>query len=171
MRLYVVVARGRGERIAAEDLQRLGLAAYAPVERRWSRTPHGKRVKVDRPVFPRLVFVATDDIVRDFGLIRSARRVEGVLGADGKPQALRCGEQSLIAGVLVAESWGWLDDTLPKQLRCSIGEKVRILKGMFKGHIGTLTLIRGDKVRVEVDGRFVRGAVSLGRDDVVEVVD
>lgn len=167
-RLYVAVARSRGEKVAVEDLRAKGLTAYAPTFRKWARSATGKRVKVDLPVFARYVFVLSDDIARDFAGVRHARRIEGVLGCDGLPKALTGKGRAMVAAVLLAEVFGGLDDTRARVKWRSVGQRVRVVAGMFQGAVGTLTKVSDSELRVKVDVGMLKGELKLKPDQVAD---
>ncbi len=169
-RTYVVLTRALGEALAVEDLRESGFEAYTPLCRKFFSPTTGKRLKIERAVLPRYAFVWTDDIERDFGRIRRARRVTGVVSSvRGVPLALTEEYQQWLARLVIADLLGAFDFVSKDRPKRHIGQQVRIIQGAFKGIVGTLTKVGERTSRVALEGRHVHGEKDFENDAIEEV--
>lgn len=161
---FVVYTQPNGEARALANLRRQGFDAYLPRYRR--RRSHARRVDmVERPLFPRYLFVALD-------LMRA--RWRPILSTFGVCDLVRTGDtpQKLPAGVVEEIRAGEVAHTFdaPDPLAgARAGAAVRILSGPFADLIGKLQAA-ADSERVtllldllgrEVHLRLPRDAVAL----------
>lgn len=166
MSVYVAIVRALSEKLVVTDLTDRGFAAFSPIMRRWTNPATGPRVKAEMPLIPRHVFVATDDIERDFEAIRHGRRVSGVLGWAGEPRPLPDAGAKWVAQLAITQAVGGFDFTARPKPKLSINQQVRILAGDFQGYTGKLVKLSPAKVTVYVDGRFVKGNINLKPEQV-----
>lgn len=130
---YVVYTQPNGEARALANLQRQGYETYMPRYRR-RRTHARKADVVERPLFPRYLFVALDlmrarwrPILSTFGVCDVVRN--GDLPAPvpaGIVEEIRAGEES--------RSF----DALDPLARADAGSAVRLLAGPFADFVGRL---------------------------------
>jgi len=158
MSWYAVHTQPHAEARAAEHLTRQGYGVYLPRYRRWVRHAR-KRQIVQRPLFPRYVFVAFDRATTPWRPILSTVGVSGVV-SDGEGPAPVAAE--IIQNLRQRESEGGFDELAPAQ-RLRAGDRVRILEGPFENCLGRL-VAASDEERVfilfELLGRTVRAEVA-----------
>jgi transcription antitermination factor NusG len=178
-KVYVVVVGASDEKRAVEWLLDHNVAAYTPIVRRW-RWLCGHRVRNERPLFPRHVFVASANIAADRAAVSACRYVQGFVGCVGEatPRPIdaavmgcKIGVHGSASGVewltwwLVAQSFGLLDHTRPRKPALTIGQLVRIIGGPFKalGYSGVVSELRGARLVVipKVGGKLVVSAADL----------
>jgi transcriptional antiterminator RfaH len=153
-RWYVVQTHTHAEAKAAAHLARQGFTAYLP--RYLKRRRHARRIEtVAVPLFPRYLFVTVDVMCQRWRAIHStigvARLVcngdDPVAVADKVIETLRAGE----------DGQGFV--SLRQRPRFALGEKVRVLDGVFADCLGLFDGMKGsDRVAVLLDllGRKVR---------------
>lgn len=157
-RWFVVHTRPNAETRALDNLRRQGFETFLPRHKR--RRAHARRVDVvERPLFPRYLFVA-------FDLVGAPWR--SILGTFGVSDLIRRGDvptpvpegvvEALRAGVDAAAF-----DELEPAARMRAGDAVRVLAGPFADLIGRFqALADTDRVVVLFDllGREVRATLS-----------
>jgi transcriptional antiterminator RfaH len=156
---YVLVVKPRSEKRVADQLNRLDIHAYVPVQtqvRQWS----DRRKKVEMVLFNRYVFVHLPDRRRN-----EVFRIPNVfryLTYGGIPSALRPHEIRLIRQLTGMEApVRVVDDTL-----CS-GEWIEIMEGPLMGYRGQI--IEGCnrfRVRIQVESLLCSVEVDLERVEV-----
>jgi transcriptional antiterminator RfaH len=140
---YVVHTHALSEARAAEHLRRQGYQAYVPQCRKW-RSHARRRELVQRPLFPRYLFVFLDIMRTQWRPILSTVGVSTLLMRDGEPNPMPEGVVERIQG---GEANGEFDRMLHR--RFSPGEPVRILEGPFADLIGRFQGL-ADRERVYV---------------------
>lgn len=181
---YLVMAAPGRELRAEASLMEAGFDVYLPRETRWKRprregmSTAGPRVEVVTPMLPGYLFVCAGQ--REVGVVDevwtaqgpelavawSADGVERVLCcAGGRPWPVRAG---LVALLREAEGAGAFDHTTRARKRYRAGQQVRIIVGLFQGHLA--------EVKAEADaagvlpvflpGPILKGSMSVDIDDV-----
>ncbi len=158
-RWYVVCTRANAEGRALDNLRRQGFETFLPRHKR--RRVHARRVEiVERPLFPRYLFVAIDLVTAPW---------RSILGTFGVTDLLRHGEAPapMPAGIveaLQAESAARLHDEVDPVTRLHIGDPVRVLAGPFADLVGKFhALAESQRVIVLLDilGREVRAHLPM----------
>jgi transcriptional antiterminator RfaH len=157
---YVIQTQINAEAMAARNLLSQGFDIYLP--RYLKRRSHARKIeKVAAPLFPRYMFVRIDVATQRWRSVQSTYGVSHLVlnGSDPAPvagqviQALRARE----------DSSGYV--TLDDRPKFAIGERVRVLAGVFIEHRGLFDgMADRDRVAIllELLGRKVR--VSLEAD-------
>jgi len=153
-RWYVVQTHAHAEGKAAAHLARQGFEAYLP--RYLKRRRHARRIEtVAAPLFPRYLFVTVDMVCQRWRAIHSTIGVTRLVcnGDDPVPVA-----DDVIATLRGRED-GQGFVTLRQLPRFALGEKVRVLDGVFADCLGLFDGMKdSDRVAVLLDllGRKVR---------------
>ena len=130
MSWFVVATKPNAERLACTHLERQGFMPYLPqlkVQRR-----HARRVEmVNRPLFPRYVFVELDLRVAHWHAINGTYGVQHILTHDGRPHALQDG---FVDALMAREQDGFED--LSQQLQP--GDMAQVCGGPFDEQIGKI---------------------------------
>lgn len=159
---FVVYTQPNGEARALANLRRQGFEAYLPRYRR--RRSHARRVDtVERPLFPRYLFVALDLMRARWRPILSTFGVCDLVRQGDTPQKLPAGVVDEIRAGEQAHSF----DALDPLAGAGPGAAVRILAGPFADLIGKLQAAAdSERVTLLLDllGREVR--LRLPRDAV-----
>ena len=153
-RWYVVQTHGHAEPKAFTHLARQGFTAYLP--RYLKRRRHARRIEtVAAPLFPRYLFVTVDIMCQRWRSIHSTIGVARLVcnGDDPVPVA-----DEVIETLRAREDeQGFV--TLRQRPRFAVGEKVRVLDGVFADCLGLFDGMKdSDRVAVLLDllGRKVR---------------
>jgi transcriptional antiterminator RfaH len=159
---FVVYTQPNGEGRALANLRRQGFEAYLPRYRR--RRSHARRIDtVERPLFPRYLFVALDLMRARWRPILSTFGVCDLVRTGDTPQRLPEGVVDEIRAGEAAHSF----DALDPLAGAIPGSAVRILAGPFADLIGKLQAAAdSERVTLLIDllGREVR--LRLPRDAV-----
>jgi transcriptional antiterminator RfaH len=153
-RWYVVQTHAHAEGKAAAHLARQGFDAYLP--RYLKRRRHARRIEtVAAPLFPRYLFVNVDMVCQRWRAIHSTIGVTRLVcnGDDPVPVAAN------VIETLKARENGQGFVTLRQRPRFALGEKVRVLDGVFADCLGLFDGMKdSDRVAVLLDllGRKVR---------------
>jgi transcriptional antiterminator RfaH len=153
-RWYVVQTHTHAEAKAAAHLTRQGFTAYLP--RYLKRRRHARRIEmVAAPLFPRYLFVAVDMVCQRWRAIHSTIGVAHLVCNGDDPVAVA---DSVVEGLRVREDLQGFVKLGPR-LRFALGEKVRVLDGVFADCLGLFDGMKdSDRVAVLLDllGRKVR---------------
>ncbi len=162
---YVVYTHPHAETKVLAHLERQGFRAYLPSYR--TRRRHARKVEdVRRPLFPRYLFVAFDEI---------RERWRPILSTVGVCSMVRHGERptpvpsEIVEAIRAGEDAGSFDRTAAGAT-LGDGDPVRIIDGPFADLIGRFcALADGERVIVLLDllGRQVRARLPL--EDVTTV--
>lgn len=159
---FVVYTQPNGEARALANLHRQGYETYLPRYRR--RRSHARRIDtVERPLFPRYLFVALDLMRARWRPILSTFGVCDLVRQGDTPQRLPDGVIEEIRAGEAAHSF----DALDPLAGAGPGSSVRILVGPFADLIGKLqAAAESERVTLLLDllGREVR--LRLPRDAV-----
>lgn len=155
-RWHVVYCHARKEFVAKEHLLNQSFDVYVPSFKKLVRHAGSMR-EVVAPLFPRYLFVRFDS---DMDLWRSIRYTRGVINLiahkDGTLQYL---SNSIIQGIRASEDNDGLV-SLAALDHFKAGDDVRILEGVFKGHIAKYQKMT-DQQRVEILINFLNKDVLL----------
>lgn len=159
---FVVYTQPNGESRALANLRRQGYETYLPRYRR--RRSHARKVDVvERPLFPRYLFVALDLMRARWRPILSTFGVADLIRQGDTPQKLPDGVVEQIRAGEAAHSF----DAVDPLAGAGPGAAVRILSGPFADFIGKLQAVaESERVTLLLDllGREVR--LHLPRDAV-----
>jgi transcriptional antiterminator RfaH len=164
MQWFCIYTSPNGERLANEEIRKLGFETFLPVYLRIIVHANRRR-PVLRPLFPRYLFVFFDLSGEIWPAIRRARGVEGILGCEGKP--------AKIPGHVVNRLQIWQQTGLFDQInkRVNPGDKVKILSGPFSEFAGEVCKADGARKRVDVLlnflGRATRVTVPLAELQII----
>ncbi len=152
-RWYVVQAQPNAERKAVAHLERQGFATYFP--RYLKRRRHARRVEtVAAPLFPRYLFVAVDMATQRWRSIYSTIGVSRIVCAGDSPTAV---SDEIVEALRAREASGFVQ--LPPLPRFKLGERIRVLDGVFSDCLGLYDGIPDNQrvaVLLELLGRKVR---------------
>lgn len=115
---------------------------------------NGKRVKIQRKVYPGYVLVKMIETSESWYLVRNTRGVTGFVGPDSKPVALTEPEIEMMLNTQANSV----------EFGIAIGEDVRILSGPLENFTGTVEDV--DTIRQKLT---VKVKMFLGREMPVEV--
>lgn len=153
-RWYVAYTTANGERLAKEDLEALGFRAFLPMQRVWHRPARHRRDRrrklVERPLFPRYLFVQLGHLWHDFDAALASKRVLALLtDAYQRPVAV---PDSVVDGMLGEIERGRFDAAIEhaRRLVALVGRDVELADGPFKGLFATVAGVTRNKVRLEV---------------------
>jgi transcriptional antiterminator RfaH len=158
-RWYVVQTHVHSETKAVGHLNRQGFSTYLPLYLK--RRRHARKVEVvAAPLFPRYLFVAIDRMSQRWRSVQSTIGVAHLVANGDEPATVSHG--------VIAELRARQDDRgfiqLDPRPRFALGEKVRVVEGIFDACIGLfdgmadrervaiLLDLLGRKVRVVLDG-------------------
>ncbi len=129
---HVAYVEPHTELRTCEDIaDELGFEAYAPVER-VKKPVRGIVTAIERPLFPRYIFVAVDPHRQEWQRILD---IAGVLGTDGSPGRVPSAWISMIRKM---EECGVFDRTKVEPDKFKIGEVVRVSEGYFAGQLAKI---------------------------------
>lgn len=175
---YVVETRAKSERLARNEIAKLGLDAYLP-EYQIERFNRRKRVTIVNTLchFPRYLFVEMD-VARDTSRVLACRGVADIL--PGIPMAPQPVPAKDVLDLRTAQAAHLFDDTdKARRLRGETvkntlaatrkrlsGERVRIMDGPFTGHRGDVDAVHSlERLRVIIDifGRPTPVELEMGQ--------
>jgi len=153
-RWYVVHTRANGESRALDNLRRQGFETFLPRHKR--RRVHARKVEiVERPLFPRYMFVALDLVTAPWRSILGTFGVNDLLRHGDSPTPMPDG----VVEALQADTAAHLHDESDPLTRLRAGDAVRVLAGPFADLIGKFQALgESERVIVLLDllGREVR---------------
>ena len=127
---YVVHTHANSEDRAAAHLRRQGYDVYVPRYRKWRR--HARRRElVQRPLFPRYLFVLLDAMRAQWRPILSTVGVSALLMRDGRPIPVPPG---VVEAIQDKEACGLFNGDPDRQF--NPGDPVRIIEGPFAELMG-----------------------------------
>ena len=127
-----------------------GIAAYCPVSPASATSPTAARLTRDLPIFPRYVFVCTDNVDRDFETIRHRTpHVSAFLGQNGRPKPVN---EEWLGAILMIDVLGGFDYTRDRRPKLRLGQQVRVIAGKFAAlnYLGVVTEFRSGRAVVDV---------------------
>jgi transcription antitermination factor NusG len=156
-RWFAVYTAPRMEGKVIEGLERQNLVSYMPIAATWkkqsAREKHQRepKMRIERPVWPRYVFVAlpvemrvTDDeklVIVPFGELRRIFGILDIVGDGTRPLQIA---DEFIAGLLLRQADGDFDDTIRRGRRIVVPKwahpniAVTIKRGPFAGFNGII---------------------------------
>ncbi len=162
---YVVQTQINAEAKAARNLLRQGFQIYLP--KYLKRRSHARKIeKVAAPLFPRYMFVQIDMATQRWRAIQSTFGVSHLV-LQG-PDPARVATQVINSLKAREDEVGYV--TLDKRPKFALGEKVRVLAGVFADNFGLfdgmadreriaiLLDLLGRKVRVSIEPDLVTAA-------------
>ena len=160
---YAAYTKPQAEARAAEGVARHGFEAYLPMLKQ--RVRHrGKKIMVERPLFPRYIFigfVAAPPWLEVIGI----EGIVTIIGNSGKPLRI---DNAIIAELRERIAAGEFERRPAPAVRP--GMKVRIANGPMRDIEGVCAAVTGDTradLFVKLLGQTVR--VKIGLDQLVEV--
>jgi transcriptional antiterminator NusG len=153
---YVIVTESAKEPKVVAKLADCGIDAYCPTERRKVFTGRHATIR-ERAIFPRYVFVSTEQLDRDFAAIRHAPHVTAFLGQNNRPRPV---DDAWLAHLLLIQTFGGFDYAAVRKPRYRVGQAIRLIAGPFQGYLGVITAF--DDRRAWFD--TVRGPMSARRE-------
>ena len=162
---YVVQTHANGEARASSNLVRQGFEIYLP--RYLKQRTHARKVeRVPAPLFPRYLFVRIDTLVQRWRSVHSTFGVSRLVSNGSHPVPVPLQVLSTLRER--EDSDGYV--TLDQRPRFALGEKVRVLRGVFAESLGLfdgmadrdrvaiLLDLLGRKVRVTTDAKSIDAA-------------
>ncbi|MET3839626.1 transcriptional activator RfaH [Bradyrhizobium sp. OAE829] len=162
---YVVQTQVNAEAKAARNLIRQGFEIYLP--RYLKRRSHARKIdKVAAPLFPRYMFVQMDIATQRWRSVQSTYGVSNLVQNGSDPAAVAA--QVIHALKAREDASGYV--TLDQRAKFAIGDKVRVLAGVFAENLGLfdgmadrdriaiLLELLGRKVRVSLEADLVAAA-------------
>lgn len=139
---------------------------YLPVTAKIQRTGgrQGREAVIERPLFPRYLFVASYELAFKFFNLRSVKGVESVVSCEGRPMPIPHG---VIKAIMARESTGEFDFTRPQTLEdmgLSTGDQMRMKNGAFGGIVGIIKALmpkQQAKVMLNILGKDVELNIAL----------
>lgn len=132
-----------------------------------SEVKRGKRIAVERNVYPGYVMIKMDMSDDAWHLIKNTPKVTGFLGSGNKPQAISEGE----AARLIQQLSNPDGNTARRTIMFDIGEEVRLNDGAFASMVGTVEEVDEEKGRLKVSvsifGRPTPVELEFGQVDKV----
>jgi transcriptional antiterminator RfaH len=151
---YVVQTHANGEVRAACNLVRQGFETYLP--RYLKRRSHARKIeRVPAPLFPRYLFVRMDVATQRWRSVCSTFGVSRLVSNGSFPEPV----PARVLNALRAreDAGGYV--TLDRRPKFALGEKVRVLTGVFADNLGLFDgMADRDRVAILLDllGRKVR---------------
>lgn len=178
MRWYVIETKSKAERLARDEIAKLGLDAYLP-EYQIERFNRRKRVTIVNTLchFPRYMFVEMD-VARDTGRVLACRGVADVLpGIPFAPQPVPAKDVLELRAAQVAHLFDDTDkarrlrgetvkNTLAATKKRLADKRVRIMTGPFTSYDGEVDAVHSlERLRVIIDifGRPTPVELEMGQ--------
>ena len=154
---YAVYTKSRHEQVAREQLAAKGIEVFLPTVRTWSRRTD-RRLRIELPMFPSYLFVNTTlqperhlSVLRTIGVVKLVDFKGRPMPVD--PQEVNSLKILIESGVAVHPAENF-----------AIGDRVRIVEGLFKGMVGRL-VARRSATRLIVAVEAINRAVQVEVDD------
>jgi transcription antitermination factor NusG len=161
---HVAYVEPRLDRQACSDISDdLGFEVYVPAERLW-HTVRGRRVIVQRSLFPRYIFVGVDPWTQGWQELLDVRGVIDVLGRSDDDRCHPVAVPSMwITAMRKAEACGLFDHTTNAPHIFQIGEIIRVSEGPFAGYFAEIVSFSG-KMRSAMPSKRAKLAMAfMGR--------
>jgi transcription antitermination factor NusG len=151
---FAVVCNPGCERKARDGLAEPLFRTYLPMTAKIEKVGGRRKLKavVERPLFPRYLFVCSRTGALPFYFLRSVKGVESIVRSEGRPLAI---PHAIIAELMRRDAAGDFDDSKQKRKKTledsgySQGEIVTVLKGAFYGFEAKIqALMPGNKAKV-----------------------
>lgn len=160
MSTYVLKHKPSSLKQALEDLHRMGIEAFAPMEYRRVRENRHRKTKTAKafPALPGYVFV-TCDVRTLYAHGVHAKGIAYVLGCEGRPLALPEAERLALVSLHQDRP------SIPVARGLSPGDKVMITDGPFAGKLAKVSRVENTKlVRVLADWLGSLSAITIAAD-------
>lgn len=145
---YVLAIQAQRWRKIIDKLHALDVETYYPMRTIWRKQRSGPRKRIDMPLIPSYLFVATNLTERS---ARSILFIDGIacfLSARGEYSECPSGD---IKRMRLAEAQGDYDETTRIIEQLVVGNIVPIVSGALMGHHATIKAINGIHVTASVD--------------------
>lgn len=147
MHWFVAYTAPRQERRAAQSLRDERVTVYEALAR--DRVKHARKTAVvDRPIFPRYIFIGFPPMNRAFGLARACDGVQCLVSVEGQPLRVRAGlleriESALQSAADLAEYRDALNARGAPTHDVDVGDQVRVKSGPFQGFSAMVSALLG----------------------------
>jgi len=160
---FVTYVKPQNELKVVERLGRRGYETFLPMSARWAQRGH-KRVEIERPLFPRYLFVRFGP-GGNFLEIGETVGVVSILNNFGKPGTVR---NTFIADLRAAMIAGQFNEKPARTLQP--GEAVKFMRGPFEGLMARIQGLHGTE-RAEVLLEILKSEirVSCKADDLAAI--
>lgn len=149
MHWFVAYTAPRQERRAAQSLRDERVTVYEALAR--DRVKHARKTAVvDRPIFPRYIFIGFPPMNRAFGLARACDGVQCLVSVEGQPLRVRAGLLERIESALQSAA------DLAEYRDVDVGDQVRVKSGPFQGFSAMVSALLGAeaaKIELNIFGR------------------
>lgn len=136
LKWFVVRTNIRCENRAQMGLDALGYRTFMPKMKKWITHARMKTV-VERPLFPRHLFVELEPNIDGFGHAREVDGVESILGTNGTPMYV---PSKFVEEFLLRQLAGEFDYAAKQPL--AAGCKVRIVQGEYDDLFGVIQSVK-----------------------------
>lgn len=150
---YVAYTNVQAEKRAAEALSRGGFKTFLPMHLRIAKRRRG-RVWIERPLFPRYLFVGFDPGC-SWGYLHEVKYVNGMIGAKGVAVKVSAATVDQLRAIVSAREF----DEKPI-IPITAGAGVRFISGPFEGFVGICGSMSSEK-RVEILLELLKREVSV----------
>lgn len=139
------VAKDIREKAAKQGLEAAIHEILVPKEE-VTEIKRGKRVAIERNVFPGYVMIRMDMSDEAWHLIKNTAKVTGFLGSGNKPQAISEGEAKRLMQQLTSPE----GQATRRTITFDVGEEVRINEGAFASMVGVVDEVDDEKSRLKI---------------------
>lgn len=159
---YAIKAKPASDRLLVRDLKQLKLETYRPVsthyQRKSSGKQKGKKVKIQRPLFPGYVFVCCS-IADDYERIRKLHTFAKFVLRAGTVNPFRFPDMK-IGDLMMRQKFGEFDEQAPKEgkYQPAKGDRVLVIAGKWYGYFAEVLGLVSKKKRVVI--RFDEGGAE-----------
>lgn len=162
---YVIAIQAQRWRKIIEKLEELDVSVYYPQRTIWRKQRRGPRKRIDIPLIPAYVFVATDLTRRSARSILSIDGIRCFLGVQGVPSVC---DDADIARLRLSVANGDHDETSRIIDQFTVGDVVPIEWGGLTGMNMTIKAIDGKRVIGDVMLFGRSNAVAIDIDSLVK---
>jgi len=156
---HVIYTTPMGEKLLKFDLENMGYGVFLPLLRRLHRPARHRhsreRVLIERPLFPRYLFVGLNRAYPEYGPIRANKRVSGILSdSQGRPVEIPARVIEEMDRDVEVQDTDVASIRLSQALKM-LGRDVTLNVGMFQGLLSTVESVTRRTVGVTVHGQGV----------------
>ena len=127
---HLLMCKPREDGRAEEHLLNQDYELFRPMLRQYA-IRKGKQVAVTEPLFPRYLFIRLDDVLSNWGKIRSTRGVAGLVRFTELPAKVPDSLMDLIKSQCTEDNI--IDTTQEKPFVYAKGDEIEITEGSFRG--------------------------------------
>lgn len=167
MTWYVLAIQAQRWRKIIEKLEALDVTTYYPMRTIWRKQRKGPRKRIDMPLIPAYVFVATDLTARSARSILSIDGIRCFISALGEPSVCRDSE---VARMRHSAANGDYDETARIIEQFIVGQRVLVEYGGIAGMTMTITGIDGKRISGDVELFGRTNAVSIDVDNLAKSI-